>query len=78
MKIHHLGLPLPRVLVDDFGEILLFGRRGKAYLDLGFLQDGTISFYGSNREGKEIMGDGLLPEDELPDEVCHVLVDIAS
>jgi hypothetical protein len=70
-------LPTPRLTAD--GEIMFYGRKGRAYLDLGVHGDGTYSFFCRNAAGQEFVSDddvdigaGLDPN------VCRALQELAD
>jgi hypothetical protein len=69
-------LPVPKLTGD--GEIMFYGRKNDAYLDLGVHGDGTYSFFCRDAEGNEFVSD----DDKhvgtgLDENVSRVLRDIA-
>ncbi len=52
---------LPKPMVEGDGELSLYWRREGKYLELGFLGDGHVDYYGED----EASGDEIMSKDEL-------------
>lgn len=60
---HHA---VPAVSLTEDGEINLLWQTEALYLDLGFVGDGTYTFYGKSSDGQTFLGDDLPIGDPLP------------
>jgi hypothetical protein len=74
----YLGTAIPSIAVSDDGELMIYGRRLEAYVDIGFASNGTYSYYAISADGRESLGDALYPSAGLPSELQQALQDLAA
>ena len=69
LKLPLAVISLPEIRLADDGEINFLWQHEDCHVDLGFYGTGAYSYFGRNRQGEEIMGDGVLatsgPEDPI-------------
>ncbi|WP_257540627.1 hypothetical protein [Sphingobium sp. CFD-1] len=56
----------PTISLSEDGEINFLWQNDTLYLDLGFVGDGTYSFYGKSGDGKVFLGDDQQVGESLP------------
>lgn len=66
-------LYMPDIGIADDGEVNFAWDQRGIYLDLGFYGDGTYSYYGKSRDGKEFLEDDLAPSDGLTSELRRII-----
>lgn len=63
----------PTISLSEDGEINFLWQNDALYLDLGFVGDGTYSFYGKSGEGEIFLGDDQQVGESLPANLASLM-----
>ena len=71
------GGDIPRPMVAGDGDVGFTWRTESAYLEIGFCDEGQISFYGKTPDGGEAWGDNDYAKEGVPAKLRELLESIA-
>lgn len=71
--INWRNLERPTISLSEDGEINFLWQSDALYLDLGFVGEGTYTFYGKAQDGEIFLGDDKALSEPLPDRLLSLM-----